>query len=320
MTPGARLQAAIEILEQSFAAPFPVDATLEAYFRRRRYAGSGDRRAVQERVFNILRRKARLAWHVGRIAAAVPSPRALALADLIVGELLSADEAANLFASSRHAPAPLTETERALARALEGSALDDPAMPDPVRHEYPAWLEQSLRVAFGDRMAEEMSALNRQAPLDLRVNAAKATREAAQAALAAENVAADPTPLSPSGLRVKGALRIGGTRAFKQGLVEVQDEGSQIVAALVGARPGMTVVDFCAGAGGKTLALAAAMLCASCEGTPTGVTRAQDRGARQGKNAGRPACAKPERLRFGEGRLIACDTSSMRLDRMTARL
>lgn len=131
-----------------------------------------------------------------------------------------------------------------------------------------------------------MSALNRPAPLDLRVNAAKATREEALAALAADGVSVEPTPLSPWGLRVKGMARVGGTRAFKQGLVEVQDEGSQIVAALVGARPGMTVVDFCAGAGGKTLALAAAM-------------------------------TRHARIR---GRLIACDTSQVRIERMTARL
>ncbi|MSO85480.1 MAG: RsmB/NOP family class I SAM-dependent RNA methyltransferase [Rhodospirillales bacterium] len=302
MTPGARLQAAIEILEQSFAAPFPADAISDAYFRRRRYAGSGDRRAVQERVFGMLRRHARLEWHIERACARVtpsgvhshdgqvsgipPAPRALALADLIVGERLDAESATRLFGSSPHAPAPLAETEMALARALQGRALDDPAMPDSVRFEYPAWLESSLRATFGERLAEEMSALNRQAPLDLRVNAGKRTRDAALAALAVESVAAEPTPLSPLGLRIKGAVRIGHTRAFKQGLVEVQDEGSQIVAALVGAKPGMTVVDFCAGAGGKTLALAAAM-------------------SRKGKII---------------GRLIACDTSPERLRRMTARL
>ncbi|MCC7015949.1 MAG: RsmB/NOP family class I SAM-dependent RNA methyltransferase [Rhodospirillales bacterium] len=295
MTPGARLEAAIEILEQSFAAPLAVDAIAEAYFRRRRYAGAGDRRAVQVRLFGMLRRKARLEWRLER-AGAAPSPRALALADLIAGEGLGADEAARLFASSRHAPAPLAEAERTLARALQGHPLDDPAMPDPVRLEYPAWLEPSLRAAFGERRTEEMSALNRPAPLDLRVNAAKATREEALAALAADGVTAEPTPLSPWGLRVKGSVRVGGTRAFKQGLIEVQDEGSQVVAALVGARPGMTVVDFCAGAGGKTLALAAAMSCAQ---------RAQDRGTRNGRVA---------------GRLIACDTSQVRLERMTARL
>ena len=286
MTPGARLQAAIEILEQSFAASFPADAIGDAYFRRRRYAGSGDRRAIQGRVFGILRRHARLEWHVGRVSAAPLSPRALALADLIVGDGLDAEAATRLFGSSAHAPAPLTETETALTRALQGRTLDDPAMPDSVRFEYPAWLEPSLRAAFGERLAEEMSALNRQAPLDLRVNASKRTRDAALAALAVESVVAEPTPFSPWGVRVKGAVRIGGTRAFKQGLIEIQDQGSQIVAALVGAGPGMTIVDFCAGAGGKTLALAAAM-------------------SRRGKAA---------------GRLIACDTSPERLRRMTARL
>ena len=286
MNPGARLQAAIEILEQSFTAPIASDAIADAYFRRRRYAGSGDRRAVQARVFGVLRRKVRLEWHIRRVSALPPSPRALALADVIVGERSGAEEAARLFGASTYTPAPLTEDELVLARALQDRVLDDPAMPDPVRFEYPAWLETSLRAAFGKRLEVEMSALNRQAPLDLRINLSKGTREAARAALAADGVATDPTPLSPWGLRVKNSVRIGGTNAFKQGLVEVQDEGSQIVAALVGAEPGMTVVDYCAGAGGKTLALAAAM-------------------SRQGKI---------------EGRLIACDTSAERLKRMTTRL
>ena len=286
MTPGARLQATIEILEQSFAAPLAADAIAEAYFRRRRYAGSGDRRAVQARVFAVLRHKARLEWHIGRVSALPPSPRTLALADAIVGDQVDADGAARLFGGSPYTPPPLAEGELALARALQGRALDDPAMPDPVRFEYPNWLDRSLRTAFGERLQPEMSALNLQAHLDLRVNAIMGARDAARDALAVDGVETDPTPLSPWGLRVKNSVRIGGTAAFKQGLVEVQDEGSQIIAALVGAEPGMTVVDFCAGAGGKTLALAAAM----------------------------------SRRNGIEGRLIACDTSSTRLKRMTARL
>lgn len=300
MTPGARLQAAIEILDQAFVAPLPPDAILDAYFRRRRYAGSGDRRAVRARVFGVLRRKARLTWHLEKVGAS-PTPRLLALADLIVGDGASADEAVRLFASSPHAPEALADQECRAAAALQGGALDDPAMPDGVRLEYPQWLDGSLRAAFGDGLARAMAALNEPAPLDLRVNALKTTREAARAALAAEKIAAAPTPLSPSGLRVAGKSprsskmppsraagrpRVQETRAFRQGLVEIQDEGSQLVAALTDARPGMTVIDYCAGAGGKTLALAAAM----SEGAHI------------------------------RGRLIACDTSAERLERMDERL
>jgi 16S rRNA (cytosine967-C5)-methyltransferase len=305
MTPGARLSAAIEVLEQAFAAPLPADAILEAYFRRRRYAGSGDRTAVRERVYGILRRRARLEWALER-AGASPSPRLLELADLIVGDGLDADEAERLFASSRHAPEALADAERRAAAALQGCGLEDSSMPDWVRFEYPEWLDRSSRATFGPSLAAEMAALNTPAPLDLRVNIAKASREEALAALRAEKIAAEPTALSPWGVRVadQPRTRSSGTRhagrrafarrapnidasdVFKQGWIEVQDEGSQVAAALVGARPGMTVVDYCAGAGGKTLALAALMM-----------------------RAGRL-----------DGRLIAGDASAERLERMTERL
>ncbi len=285
MTPGARLQAAIEILEQALPAPLSVDATLDAYFRRRRYAGGGDRRAVRAHVYGVLRRKARLEWRLEK-AGLSSSPRALVLADLIVGDGVNAEEAAGLFASSAHAPAALSGGERRAALALSGRFLDDPAMPDPVRFEYPAWLDSSLRAAFGENLAAEMAALNAQAPLDLRVNGAKTSRDQARDMLRVEKIESIPTPLAPWGLRINDPVRVHETRAFKQGLVEVQDEGSQVVALLVGARPGMTVVDYCAGAGGKTLALAAAM---------------------------------SERGLF-RGRLVACDTDAERLERMTERL
>jgi 16S rRNA (cytosine967-C5)-methyltransferase len=131
-----------------------------------------------------------------------------------------------------------------------------------------------------------MSALNQPAPLDLRVNTIKATPEEALARLQEDYVTCAPTPLSPLGIRVDGKVRLGGTRAFKDGLVDVQDEGSQLVSLLVGARPGYRVVDFCAGAGGKTLALAAQMA-----------------------DAGKIA-----------GQLFALDISKYRMDRMVPRL
>ena len=128
-----------------------------------------------------------------------------------------------------------------------------------MRREYPQWLDHQLRNLLGARFDAEMAALGVEAPLDLRVNTLKATREQAIAALAESNIAAVPTPLSPLGLRVRGRPPLATLPCFRDGLVEVQDEGSQLAALLVDARPGMRVVDFCAGAGGKTLAMAAAM-------------------------------------------------------------
>ena len=153
--------------------------------------------------------------------------------------------------------------------------LDHPSMPSAVRLEVPDWLFSRIGQA-------ELRALQEPAPLDLRVNLLKATREEARAALAAEGSEAAPTPLSPWGLRIEGRRQVTTGPAFRAGLVEIQDEGSQLVAALVDARPGTRVADLCAGAGGKTLALAMTM---------------QNR-----------------------GQLVACDISAARLDGAVRRL
>ena len=149
--------------------------------------------------------------------------------------------------------------ESAAAAQLEGHTLTHPEMPQAVRLEVPDWLLPHLAARFGDALDLEMAAIDEPAPLDLRINALKATRERAVAALAEEGIEAAPTALSPWGLRIAGRRAVTTGAAFQTGLVEIQDEGSQLVAALVGARPQMRVADWCAGAGGKTLALAMAM-------------------------------------------------------------
>jgi 16S rRNA (cytosine967-C5)-methyltransferase len=153
----------------------------------------------------------------------------------------------------------MLEQERAAAAQLEGHTLDHPDMPDAVRLELPDWLLPHFTARFGDQLVPELAAMEEAAPLDLRVNLLRGTREAAMAALAAEGIDAQPTPLSPWGLRVAGRRLVTTGAAFLSGLVEIQDEGSQLVAALVGAGPQMRVADWCAGAGGKTLALAMTM-------------------------------------------------------------
>jgi 16S rRNA (cytosine967-C5)-methyltransferase len=132
-------------------------------------------------------------------------------------------------------------------------------MPDAVRLEVPDWLLPHLRARFGPALEAELAAFGTPAPLDLRVNLLKGSREQARAALAAEGIEAETTPLSPWGLRIAGRRAVTTGPAFQSGIVEIQDEGSQLVAALVGAAPEMRVADFCAGAGGKTLALAMTM-------------------------------------------------------------
>lgn len=259
MTPGARIAATIELLEAIGRAHPPIEPVIDGFLRARRYMGAKDRRAVLDRAFAVLRATRRLDWHVERTSGGEATPRRRVLAGLILADGLGPAEATALFSGQGYAPPPLDNAEATLAAALAGKPLDHPAMPEPVLLEHPDWLEGPLRRAFGPALKAELTALNAPAPLDLRVNTLKASREAAQAALAAEGVASDPTPISPIGLRVAGRASLPATQAFQDGLIEVQDEGSQLVALLAGVRPGQTVIDFCAGAGGKTLGLAAAM-------------------------------------------------------------
>ncbi len=267
MTPGARIQAAIELLGLIEAAPVPAERIVTAYHRERRYIGSKDRRAVGDLVYATLRGQARLDWWLDRVAAAQGDgpdrPRRVVLAALVLIEGRGAGELAGLFDGGAYAPAPLDAGERALVDALSGQDLTDPAQPPWIVGECPEWLWSEFEAGFGAAAAEELAALIAPASLDLRVNTLKGDRAAARAALAEEGIVAAPTPLSPLGLRVPvrpgGLPTLSAGRAFESGLVEVQDEGSQLVALLTDARPGMAVADFCAGAGGKTLALAAAM-------------------------------------------------------------
>ncbi len=254
MTPSARLEAAIALLEAIEAAPGrPADAVANDFFRERRFIGSGDRRAVSDRAWRVLRTLRRLTWWVPKA-----TPRLLVAASLLT-EGWSLAGVAESFSGERFAPAGLERNEYNALRRVEGQALEQPDMPEPVRFELPDWLYPRLLARFGDRIGIEMKALGDPAPLDLRVNLLKGTREEAQAALAAEGWDARPTPFSSWGLRIEGRRPVTAGPAFQSGLVEIQDEGSQLIAALTDARPGMRVVDWCAGAGGKTLALAAMM-------------------------------------------------------------
>jgi 16S rRNA (cytosine967-C5)-methyltransferase len=254
VTPAARLEAAIALLEAIEAAPSrPADAVANDFFRERRFIGSGDRRAVSDRVWRVLRSRRRLTWFVPKAL-----PRLLVAASLLT-EGWTLAGVAESFSGDRFAPAGLERSEYNALRGVEGRALDQSDMPEPVRFELPDWLYPHLQAQYGDRLAAEMAALSEPAPLDLRVNALKGTREDALAALKAEGWDARPTPLSPWGMRIDGRRPVTSGPAFQSGLVEIQDEGSQVIAALTGAAPGMRVVDWCAGAGGKTLALAAMM-------------------------------------------------------------
>lgn len=258
MTPSARYQTAVDLLTAIDAAPRPADAVMSAFFRDRRYIGSKDRSAVAELVYTILRRHARLAWWLDRVRLA-PTPRALVFADMILSGGRGLEDVERSFSGGKFAPEPLDANELGGARALIAHTLEHPDMPEAIAVECPAWAEASLRAALGARFAAEMRAMLSAAPLDLRVNPIKTDRERAAASLREAGIQTEPSRLSPVGLRARGRPALPITQAFKDGWVEIQDEGSQLVALAVAAKPGQQVVDFCAGAGGKTLAVAAMM-------------------------------------------------------------
>jgi len=247
VTPAARVQAAVEVLDRWQPAPDGLDRVLAAWGRASRYAGSGDRRAVADLVYDAVRRLRSAAWVAG--AGEAPSGRDLMLGSLTLDgrdrEVLD-----QLFSGVRHAPEPLTEAETArLGRPLD-------AAPRPIRLDYPDWLVPLL-APIPDAALE---LTRRRAPLFLRVNLLRGDREAAIVALAADVIAAEPGPLSPACLEViTGAHTVARSDAYRVGLVEIQDAASQAAADYAGAAPGDTVLDYCAGGGGKTLALAAAM-------------------------------------------------------------
>jgi 16S rRNA (cytosine967-C5)-methyltransferase len=242
MTPSARVQAAIDILDTVIAAArdggAAADTLIARWFQTRRFAGSKDRRAVRAHVYAAIRNAGERP-HSGRAA--------------MLGLAKDDPALAALFDGSTYGPAPIDPKER---YAKPGSA--------------PGWLVKLIDPA-------ELAALNGRAPLDIRVNRLRSDR----ATVAAMLPDAVPTPQAPDGLRLPDGVTVDALPGWADGLFEVQDEGSQIVSGAAGARPGMTVVDLCAGAGGKTLALAAAMA--------------------------------------NEGRIIACDIDRGRLSRLAPR-
>ncbi len=259
MTPAARFAATIALLTAMDAAPRrPADAVANDFFRSRRYVGSGDRRAVSERSWAVIRERLRLDWHL-ELAGAQPTPRLRAAALLLLAERGRLAGLDALFVNDRYAEAPLTPAERRILTILEGRPLRDPEMDEATFLNIPAWAMPGLRARFGDDLPAAAAGFEATAPLDLRVNLLRTTRHAAQASLAGEGIVTEVTPHSPWGLRIRDRRPVLATHAFTEGLVEIQDEGSQLIALLADARPGQRVADSCAGAAGKTLAMAATM-------------------------------------------------------------
>ena len=253
MRTGARLAAGIEIVQDVLDRHRPASLALADWGRSHRFAGSGDRAAIGNLIYDILRRKNSLAAQMSD-----DQPRALVLAAAGRALALSVDAIAAAADGSAHAISELSANELSgLKRSLPQSE------PDWVRGNYPEWLHASFAAIFGPRAATEGAGLSNRAPVDLRVNTLKADRARVLKALARHNPV--ETKLSPIGVRVPAPQgpaktpRVESENEHGRGWFEVQDEGSQIAALMAGARPRAQIVDLCAGSGGKTLAFAAAM-------------------------------------------------------------
>ncbi len=252
MHPSARIAAAIEVLDDLETRRRPAADALKDWGLAHRFAGSKDRAAIASLVYDALRRRASARWIMN-----AETPRAEMIGALLLARGHTPEQISAAFSGEGHSPAPLSEAElSALAAA------DLAGAPDWTRGDFPEWLSAHFARAFGERAAEEGRALAARAPLDLRANALKATREQALAEL--EHLGAQPCRHAPFGVRIAQgadgrAPALSAEPAYVRGLVEIQDEGSQIAARIARARPGEQVLDLCAGGGGKTLALAGDM-------------------------------------------------------------
>ena len=249
-----RLAAAIEVLADLETRKRPASEALRDWGTSHRFAGSGDRAAIGNLVYDALRRRASHGFAMG-----TDTPRALVLSVAVRDWGEDAGDLAARFATDRFAPEAPTNDE--LSRLTATDPLAD--APDHVRADIPEWLAPAFSEAFGDGWVDEGRGLTMRPPVDLRVNRLKSDVLRVEKSL--RRFETQHAPIVPDGLRLPAGTRDARTpnvlvdEAYLKGWFEVQDAGSQAVAALAGAAPGLQVLDFCAGAGGKTLALAAAM-------------------------------------------------------------
>lgn len=241
MHPNALLDLATDLLRQVLAFDQPADAVVSTFFRKHKALGARERHALAETAYTVLRQRL-LFNHLAQSGSGALERRLAMLAW----------QGSDTFLRGALGP----HEQQWLAQV---KAIDRATLPEKLRHNLPDWLAGALQRQTGDQFWPLVQALEQPAPLDLRVNSVKAKRDEVQRALAEAGITAEPTPFSPWGLRVQGKPALNKLEVFTSGAVEVQDEGSQLLALLTDAKRGEMVVDFCAGAGGKTLALGASM-------------------------------------------------------------
>lgn len=256
MTPGARLSAVIELYDSILSTAKPSDQVMQFYFRQRKFVGSKDRRFIADMIYTLLRHYARLTWWAEKTGTRKDG-RNFLLLWLTLGEQRQINDLFDLFDGAGYGPDSLTRFEKNVIEDLHDQDLEHSDMPENIRFECPEWAYKGLKKRFGDEFETEMQAVMEEAPLDLRVNTLKADRATILKKLRRDDFRVVETPYSPFGLRVEGRPPFSAHPLYMDGQFEVQDEGSQLLSLLCGAKPGEWITDFCAGAGGKTLALAA---------------------------------------------------------------
>ncbi len=289
MTPAARISAAIDILD-SILAGEPAEKALTNWARASRFAGSGDRAAVRDHVFEALRCRRSYGWLGGGADGRA----------LMIGALHASNtDPESLFSGEKYAPAPLTSEERA-RRELRDA-------PRAVRLDVPDWLLAHLERALGADCTPVLQALRQRAPLFLRVNRLRAQMDEAIRALARDGIEARPHPLAETALEVlRNPRRVRGSSAWRRGLVEIQDAASQAVVGALPLRDGMRVLDYCAGGGGKALAMAArARLALTAHDANPG--RMRDLPARAARAGAEVAIATQAQLAGRRFDLVVCD-------------
>ena len=247
----ARIQSVIDLVDFILRAPeVPADKIMTSFFRERRFIGGGDRRAISELTYAVLRNYFKISWFFK-----TDSARCMILIYLKAIQNESLKYIESLFSGATFCPAPLTSSERKILNALSA----DSPLPLWAEYNVPEDIIPYLKQSFPNSFKDELLAIDKQAPFDLRVNVLRNTQKAVLKQLETDHIEAAPTPLSPIGIRLTKRRPLPDYPLWQDGSIEVQDEGSQLIALLCKAEPGMSVLDYCAGAGGKSLAIAGSM-------------------------------------------------------------